>query len=237
MAVLRAQVTFAHDSGLPRDQSTNVWHFNGPADAPTLTDIAGRLYDFYSLPPDVGVLEVGSWFSPVLSGLYRIRIYDVTEEPAGAPIFDNAGYQLPAPSINDGFPSEVAVCMSFEGAPAAGLVQTRRRGRIYLGPLNRSAGAMVNGIPRPVAGFRDSLTLAAQKLATDVDDTAEWVVYSRPYAGREAIPRVNKPDLPAIAARPGTTVGIDRVWVDDAFDTQRRRGERPTGRGTVYVTD
>jgi hypothetical protein len=46
------------------------------------------------------------------------------------------------------------------------------------------------------------------------DSAVKWVVYS--------------PKLDAFAE-------VDNLWVDNAFDTQRRRGERPTARTVVAL--
>lgn len=237
MAVLRAVAQFEHITGLPRDRAVNTFHFNGPADAPTLADIRDRVIDFYTADQANGP-KVGAFLSHVLQS-FRVKVYDVTVEPSGPPLVESASVNLPARAGVANLASEVAICLSFQGTPAGGLIQRRRRGRIYLGPLNDAAlanpGNAGAAVQRPSASVLTTLRNAGIKLATEVDDTAEWVVYSRPFPGRVGAVKDNgdpKPDLPA---RAGSTVNIDEVWTDDAFDTQRRRGERATGRTLVLT--
>lgn len=239
MGVIRATCVLEHSSGLARDNAVNTFHFNGPTDEATLGALKLALDRFYVSPNTGGsTAAVGEYISNVMTGL-RFKLYDVTAEPSGPPILDQpSGAGLPAVRLNSAnLPSEVALCGSFEGLPAAGLVQKRRRGRIYLGPLNIAASTTSGtGVTRPSTGVRTTLQLALQRLALEVDSVAEMVVYSRPYAGREAGIGPNGKPFKALPARPGTTVNIEQVWVDDAFDTQRRRGERATGRGTILAT-
>lgn len=237
MSVLRATATFEHTSGLPRDRSVNTFHFNGLISDDNLVAIRERVRDFYATAlPSGGT--VGRWLSNVYTG-FVVRIYDVTDEPAGAPLLVSSTFGIPARNGVANLPSEVACCLSFQGTPMGGLVQKRRRGRIYIGALNDAAlanpGNSGAAIQRPASAMRTDFRDAAKRLATGVDPVAEWVVYSRPYAGRDAIVRPGRTTLPAIAARPGTTVNIDEVWTDDAFDTQRRRGEKATAR-TLELT-
>lgn len=107
-------------------------------------------------------------------------------------------------------PPEVALVMSFQGAAASGTPQARRRGRVYFGPLDAS---FIDSSGRPNAtllnlldGFGTAL-LAASGSAGGW----EWGVYST---------------VDAI------TVAVINGWVDDEFDTQRRRGRLATIRQT-----
>lgn len=235
MAIIRAQVIHLHDSGVARDNAVNTFHFNGAISDPNLATIRDALRDFYTADPGSGQ-TVGRYMSSAFND-FRIKLYDVTEEPSGSPLLESADYGHTDPKASaTNLPAEVAACLSFEGTPEGGLIQRRRRGRVYIGPLNAGAAtAGVNGVARVAAVFTLAMREAAEDLAADVDGVAEWVVYSRPYAGRDAIVRPGKSTLPAIAARAGTTVNIDRVWTDDAFDTQRRRGERATAKTYLAV--
>lgn len=241
MAVIRAQVVHEHTSGIPRDNAVNTFHFNGPTDETTLTAIYTALTNFFYVEYAAGggAFRAVDSFLSTFYNAHRVKLYDVTDEPSGPPLLDLRTTLVRARNGNFNLPSEVAVCLSFEGTPEAGLVQERRRGRIYIGALNTSAnGGGTNALARPAAIMTETLRNAAVALAAEVDDVAEWVVYSRPFAGRGATDkrRADGTYYPALAARPGTTVNVDRVWVDDAFDTQRRRGDKPTGRGPIVAT-
>lgn len=107
-------------------------------------------------------------------------------------------------------PREVAVCLSFQGLRIPGTPQARRRGRIYLGPCQ--TGVVSNG--RPLLAIRTTIVNAAQTFYTNVetvDPTYSWAVWS---------------------TRDATAVPLRNCWVDDAFDTQRSRGDAPTERTT-----
>jgi hypothetical protein len=115
-----------------------------------------------------------------------------------------------------GLPDEVACCLSYRHFPYdAGINPQSQRGRIYFGPLNPDAfegsggGDEWNTPPRPATAFKNILAAAASDLedANDADNT--WIVYSRVLDQGFAV-----------------TDG----WIDNAFDTQRRRGVAATAR-------
>lgn len=244
MAIIRAQAVLKHVSGLARHNAVNTFHFTGVNNGVTLLDIANRVSDFYvtDLPDTGGGIEPALKY--MLSPAYRtldVHLYEVPgtltdgrETPSGPPILTVLGSTDNLYSGNTTpLPAEVACCISYQGTPGAGVVQARRRGRIYIGPLNNGTSTKVSDVARPSASFRSTLQKCMLRLIQQVDDNAEFVVYSRPYAGRAAIPRADRPDLPALPARPATTVNVDQIWIDDEFDTQRRRGGERTGRTLV----
>lgn len=101
---------------------------------------------------------------------------------------------------------------SFQGARTSGSVQARRRGRIYIGPLKTTTST--NGRPNSTA--ITTLATASSALGIDLNAVADttWCVWS---------------------PTSGTAVPITDGWVDNAFDTQRRRGWDPTSRTTYFV--
>lgn len=105
-------------------------------------------------------------------------------------------------------PWEVATCLSFyhdRNIP-------RQRGRVFIGPLTTAEVSQVGGIPKPNAIFRDALLDGAQAIWDYLDTQAEgveWGLYS---------------------PTSGMIHTVDHAWVDDAFDTQRRRGNEPSSR-------
>jgi len=108
-------------------------------------------------------------------------------------------------------PTEVAMVLSFQAAKISGQPQARRRGRIYV-PFVR--GPALGNDSRPTTAAIGLLRVAGENLlaASVAATTWDWVVYS-------------------------PTTGLDHVitngWIDNEFDTQRRRGRRATTR-TVY---
>lgn len=245
MAILRAQAVFQTPSGLAKDKIVNTFHFEGPSDSGSWATIANSVRAFYESGTGItGGSPVGSFLSSILKTL-DVFVYEVPgilgengrELPSGPPVWADLGVANQFGSMSrqnpTNMPNEVAVCVSYQGTPAPGVVQSRRRGRIYFGPLNLAARADGTDGPRPSSTLTSRLGEAYSRLTADVDPEVEAVIYSRPFAGRALVPRVDRPDLPALAPRPGTTVGIDQLWVDDEFDTQRSRGLRRTGRTMV----
>lgn len=245
MAILRAAAVFSTPSGLARDRVVNTFHFEGESVNDTWVGIAAAVRQFYADATGItGGLPLAAYLSSVLQTL-DVHVYEVPgtleasgrETPTGVPVFSDLGAAGAIAAIGKAssanLPNEVAVCVSYQGTPAPGFEQSRRRGRIYVGPLNNGAKSEGADGPRPSATFRTIAGEAYSRLTADIDPNAEAVVYSRPFAGRAAVERVDRPDLPALAPRPAVTVGIDQIWVDDEFDTQRRRGLRRTGRTLV----
>jgi hypothetical protein len=111
-----------------------------------------------------------------------------------------------------GLPREVAVALSFQGSRAAGFPQARRRGRIFIGPVLATA----NSSGRPSSTIMSNLAFYADALrvALNPDPQHYWAVWST--VDQEA-------------------VEVQNGWVDNAFDTQRRRGVATTSR-TVWPT-
>jgi hypothetical protein len=120
-------------------------------------------------------------------------------------------YQNGSPATAASLPSEVALCLSFY----AGRNLPRRRGRVYIGPLLTMAAftdSTTTGIVRPSDSLRTAMTASAKTLqASAVTAGLRWCVLSQSDSNLKDI-----------------TAG----WVDNAFDTQRRRGEDASSRMT-----
>lgn len=145
--------------------------------------------------------------SSELTGNGIVKCYEVVAGPSGPPFYQETITFIPGSS--NPLPSEVAVCLSYQAAQVVGLDQRNRRGRIFLGPLN-VAVATTTAPCRPVASELTTIATAADALMTDcAADNVPWVVYS--------------PTL-------GSSAPVTNGWVDNAFDTQRRRGVAATSR-------
>lgn len=104
-------------------------------------------------------------------------------------------------------PGEVALCLSFRGARNL----PRHRGRIFLGPLRNG----YTGAYRPISDLQDQLVTLAQGLSDLGSPAVDWQVVSRVGGTRER---------------------VQHVWIDNEWDTQRRRGALPTTRRDVDVS-
>lgn len=246
MAILKAQCVLRHSSGLARDNVVNTFHFSGDPDGGRVDELATELRNMYGTNyaggPD---FAIGQFLAHSITTV-DVHIYETTgvidpdtgfEVPSGPPIYSRLGEtnylaDIIKQSPTD-LPAEVAICLSYQATPGPGLVQRRRRGRVYFGPWNAAVIGMVGQASRPTSVIRDVIADSFQHMLTATDPDFEFVVYSRPYAGRDAIVRPGKSTLPAIAPRVGVGVGVDQLWIDDEFDTQRRRGLQRTGRTLI----
>lgn len=226
MAVALYTVKFSNDSGLTRDQTVNTFWYASAASG-NFTSIdksnhADAIRRFFQDAPPLFANPLDYYMSPRLqwSGAARPAVwcadYDVATEtlsPA-AEIVKFAETTGP-PAGTAGLPLEVSLCGSYQGSDAIALPPARKRGRLYIGPLSTGAMSTVaGGENAPSSDFRGTLGAALKALAGKSSGnggalTANWCVHSR--------------------ASNAFSV-ISQGWVDNAWDTQRRRGERATVR-------
>jgi hypothetical protein len=184
--------------------------------------VFANLSAFYSAVPSGAVHSVCFYLSNSVSRgstMLFIEEYDISGHldgsDTGPPVNTaHVGLTSAASSTTD-LPSEIALALSFHadltGIPehSGGLrPRASRRGRIYLGPF-----CNMGVVTDPVTGR----TSVPTQMQTDIKQAAHalrvaepgWCVWSRKLA--DAFPVVGG-------------------WVDDAWDTQRRRGEDPISR-------
>jgi hypothetical protein len=216
----RADVTHPYMTGLPTDVIVNTWHFDRTfgASAPDESDFAALetlLKNFYG---SIFTTSSQSGMAPwVNQALKRTTIYDLTDPTPRAPVYENVESGIAVQSGSSSTPLEVAICLSYQGAKISGVPQARRRGRIFIGGIGNAAVATTGlTFPTPTPEITSNLCQAANSLMVN-GNIAQWTwgVYSR--VGNSFTPTVDG-------------------WVDNAFDTQRRRGNAPTGRSFFDVT-
>lgn len=205
-----AQVVFKGKSGQPADVYTNSFffrneNFGGTHDS-VADQLADDLHEFYNAQPTnvVGGVAIASALSSaIINLLYEIRVYDLGD---AAPRYPRIRERTLANLSASALPSEVCATLSF----VASENQPRSRGRIYLGPLGTSQVTTANGR----AVINSSLRIGAMGAALRLmqKPSFSWSVYSR---------------------ADGMTKEITGAWMDNAWDTQRRRGELPTERHTI----
>lgn len=219
MAVVRVQVNMDRDSLLPADTVINTIYYKGPGDfvlAADAEDICEAVAAAY-----VGL--DGYWAS-TLAGTGTVEAYDMGEPEPRVPI---ASAPLAITPSASAMPAEVALCLSFQATPVSGGIQSRRRGRIYIGPLTTTISAVASGASdaRPnSATMTDWLDFGLALSFVEIGGVSLWrhsVFSARSMTGPVTLD--------------GATVPIDEYWVDNAFDTQRRRGARSTTRQTAPV--
>lgn len=212
MALHQAQVILQHSTLQPEDVSINTFWFDvATGVSPEAIDVwSGNLVDFYN---DAGSTSA---LASLLSGIFvrgsaahRIRWFN-HEDPTPRQPVTEINWTLGNATSGDNLPNEVALCASFAAAGASGVNAARRRGRVFLGPFKTAAGTgSSTQTPRPSSSTMATVAEKAETLAGANDAQFTWVVYSR--AGQSSSPVV-------------------RGWVNDEWDTQRRRQPRPTTR-------
>lgn len=199
----RSQFSINTADNIPANAATNTFHISA-ADVSNLEIANNAIRDFY--------LAIDSEFSSLarLTDGLTWKSYDLADPEPRAPVtMGSANLSL---SAGDPLPPEVALCVSFQAAPTSGVPQARRRNRIYL-PFFKEAGNGADG--RPTSTLIDTIVAAAEDLwdlSEASTDDWDWVVYS---------------------PTNDTIYGIDNGWVDNEWDTQRRRG-RPSTSRTVW---
>lgn len=203
MATIRAQVILHTDDATPANYITNNFAFTGTDPVPVLAGITTAIKDFYDdLPFSMMSTEMAA------SG-HEVKYYDLPGPVPNYPIEEDT-FNLAAAGTGTPLPQECAICLSFQGQRTPGFPQARRRGRVYLGNFGTSA----NTSGRPTASLITAISTAAATFKSNIlalgDDTV-WSIWS-------------------VADQAG--VPVDNGWIDNVWDTQRRRGLIETSRTT-----
>lgn len=199
-----AQVTLLTDSVDPADYQSNGFAVQG--DTASTTDLdtwAGAIKDFYD-----NVLFIGGCLG-LAQNNHIVKFYTIGAGPPNYPVYETT-FNFDTNPGDIQMPMEVALCISYSNTTENTVPRARRRGRIYLSGWSES----FNDAGRPVEANLSTL-----------------VGYYATYAG----------DVNAIS---GLTAGIwsrvndvvyqiDTAWVDNEWDTQRRRGGKASERQTV----
>jgi hypothetical protein len=241
MSIL-ATVKLPSVTGLPKDDFVNTFAFQGDAtSAPNRAAVLSALEDFYNFPArtteDAGLAWHLARAVSRAAGGVEVKFYDIFDKldgsPHGSPVGVGSFTLGPAHTGAAALPAEVAVVLTTRALgwqsalveattdviPPALTSRPRQRhtGRVYIGPLNNLVvSESPTGVARVSNAFRDVLQNAASRLFnTTAQAGVAWSVWSR---ADEVLS------------------SVDHVQVDDAFDTQRRRGHSPTVRETLDVT-
>lgn len=201
---VRAQVIFQGQSGLPRDRFVNSWAFEGTGASISDTELATvrtRLVEFYTSPVGAGTPLTG-FMSRAVKQAVLIRLYRLSQTPPRTPIETQHTFNIS--QTGTALPNEVAVVLSFYNTVNV----KRRRGRIFFGPLAAMAGVFDTDDVKVEASLRTALSGAANRLAAYGND---------PTLG---------PHWSILSQRDAQLKLVTDGWIDNTFDTQRRRGVR-----------
>lgn len=145
-------------------------------------------------------------FAGYINGM-TIKAYPPGLNPGGPELQKN--YTFAGTGGNSA--AEVACCLSYATVDDPEASLPRRRGRIYIGPLS---GVQITNV-RPSAFLQTEILALGQGLASAGNaGNSTWLHYS-------------KVD--------DAYTKIESIWVDDAWDVQRRRGLAPTTRNKQDV--
>lgn len=226
-------VELHHRSGLTRDSAVNSFVVSSETDIDSahFGDIEASIQTFYNTNVVSTSNNIATFLSPALSRTVKptFRHYNLdghlSGSAHGSPVrtVDAANVLAAAAAGNAPLPSECAICLSFaadfgsdvEFAPGVRPRQ-RDRGRVFLGPLNAVVITedTTTHYAKLGSSILDTIGMAGTRLRDDLTGFGlTWSVWSRKNA----------------SIKPVTSCSVD-----NAFDTQRRRGERPTLR-TPYV--
>jgi len=193
---------FGRPSNLAEDAVVNTWHFDTAA-----IDLATAAQE---LSKDLGAFYVA--LRPIMSSVLRtlaFRFYDLGTPAPRAPVQGTFATWTPPPTSFVPLPAEVALALSFYSSRNL----PRQRGRIYVGPLNTSAsGSIAAGDVdvRPSTSAVQSVADAAKLLADNVS--------------------VKGMRLGVFSTVDNLLRPVTAGWVDNGYDTQRRRGGKATSR-------
>lgn len=203
MAHYRLQFDIPAISGLPRDAVVNTWNVEAASQA-AAEDAVEAIFERW-------IFALSEWIGPQMSRVAPVHaaIYHMGDPEPRSPIAEADTGTLDGEN-SGGLPTEVAVCLSYRAAYVSGEPPARRRGRIFLGPLTTDTLDALTDYVRPSGGLREAMATAAADTANQlVTVGAPWQVFSR----------VDDAIRPVIGG-----------WVDNEWDTQRRRGREATSR-------
>lgn len=230
----RIVVTWHKKSGIEVDSVMNTFHYEGPA-SPTDPQFSLWITNYYNW------LHNAAPFTGFAPAQYLSEALAV-----GANAFTVEFFRLPASPGNTGsplrtftqswadpfgvaapLPNEVAMCLTFQSFVTGSLPEegpgnirpaARRRNRIYIGPLNVQAISPHGTTKEPLVsdGCSGSFVYGYQESMVTQQQASGWTPVCFSKANWDA----HRPLV---------------VWADNAFDTQRRRGDSPTARITTNV--
>lgn len=226
-ANVKAQIRLPSATGLPEDDVINGLHFYGQAAvvAADWTNVAGWIGAMYTTAYAGMVHALSFYMTDVITSAAgcSISFYDLSDPEPRVP------FQVEQFTMNGNAgspqPGEVALCISLATTtPAADPVRTRRN-RFYLGRLAQNAlsGGGPPSRPDTVAFYPDvQKAMAATKAGLAAITAVDWIVYSQKQqtldgsGGGDATHRRE----------------VSSGWIDNGWDSQRRRGYAATSRTT-----
>lgn len=216
MPTCRVQVIIPYTSGVPSDVITNTWHFDSldgePIDNTRCGVLFSRLATFYTSVYTAGTGK--SMAAYINESQIVMKAYDLSDPKPRTAVRESVVPITVGTKSTGVIPSEASVVLSYHTEYESGINKASQRGRVYLGGLGDAciSPSSVSRSSFVSPGMRTAVTGAADTLAGAVlADDWGWVVYSEKLS---------------------QSFAVAGGWVDDAIDTQRRRGQAATTRTT-----
>lgn len=208
MASIKAVTTLPYTTNVPEDIATNVsyWITPEPLLPAHLNEIGARLIAAYQgFDGYIGGLVSRS------PNVCTVTLYNLGDPAPRLPI-ESYPFTLDNPTTGStALPPEVAVVMSYRAAYVSGIPNARRRGRMFLGPINDAGTALT----RPTVALTNAVVDFGETLFTPV--TEEDVVWAQR------------------SETTGAMSPVETGWVDNEWDTQRRRGRTANQRYPFFA--
>ncbi len=198
---MRVQISAWASTDPTKDRITNTLHFKSDMSPDNV--FTGEDYE------QIGIDVRNAWAvgQPVYCrGVDRVevKVYNL-EDPQ--PRMPRAAVTGNVTMTNHGV-REVCLCLSFSD----GTNSRRKRGRIYMGPF---APDQLHEVPGTT--IRSAVHTLADRMAGIGGINVDWCVFS-------------PTEFAASQQLGAAMVPVQKSWVDDAWDTQRRRGIPPSTR-------
>jgi len=218
MANFLTDVILRATDGVPADNVVNTFAWTASSLSALQAVTTAAIPSFYNGTHSPGTAPISDFISSAVSrasNAIEVRYYDITTHldgsPHGSPVASEF-FTLSGGEAATALPSEVSLVLSYHSAYGSAVEESggtrpraRLRGRCYIGPLTFATIASDTG--RPTTAFMNTLLGAGESFMAL--GSAPWSVWSRMNAAM-------------------TTVS--NLFVDNAFDTQRRRGPKASTR-------
>lgn len=226
---VRLKTTIPHDSGLAEDAIVYTTAWMHTDDSRNVGQVALAAITNMSAFLEQQGSDLSSSYDPAHP---HFQAYNMLDPEPRLPVLDTMPVLTISTAGPNDLPAELAIVVSYQAHPVSGLNQRRRRGRFYWGPLsfNISGSPDIPLIPNAIV---TSLATAAwNNFVVDLaNPDASLAVFSGYTAKDIAVgdtPTGDDDDQPELV--PGAFARVDMLWVDNAWDTQRRRGLKATFR-------
>lgn len=214
----RIIASIAMDTALPEDVCVNTWHFLHENEPPGTTpqdsanDMIDQLEEFYT-----GI--DGVIYPAIVGTSIECRAYDMADPEPRVPVLTRI--ITIAPTTATPLPPEMAVCLSMKADVESGEIAARRRGRVYVGPLQV-------GLP----GVTSGKVIVSASYTGNIADNAELAFRTGLTGSDPYLCVYSRTEDEGGASVADSFHKVTSIYVDNAFDVQRRRGHESTARLT-----